>query len=267
MPDSLIGTEGYNRLKACKHGFMLYNIHDLFIGRSLDAYGEFTEHELDLLKQVVRPGDLVLDVGANIGTHTVAFARWVGATGAVVAFEPQRLTFQTLCANVALNSLTNVHTVRAAVGEAPGTVMVPALDPAMEANFGALSLAKAQEGEPVDMVPIDALEVPACRLMKIDVEGMEDKVLAGAAQTIARHRPIMYVENERRDMGPELVRQLRGLGYDLYWHTIPYYNPHNFFGNPENIWTKGLVGRNMVCLPQEMPQTMTGFERVVLPGE
>ena len=76
---------------------MLYNVNDDYIGRSLDIYGEFSEGEIEAFSLLVHPGDIVLDVGANIGSHTIWFAQAVGPTGGVMAFEPQRLLFQTLC--------------------------------------------------------------------------------------------------------------------------------------------------------------------------
>src|SRR5437773_2697778 len=91
----------FNRLKQCRHGMMLYNINDVYIGRSLDQYGEFSEGELDLFQQFVKPGQLILEVGANIGAHTVWLAQAVGSTGTVLAFEPQRIVYQALCANLA----------------------------------------------------------------------------------------------------------------------------------------------------------------------
>src|SRR5579862_896137 len=103
MPD-------FNRLKDCRHGRMLFNVNDQYVGRSLDLYGEYSEGEIDFFKQVVQPGDTVLEIGANIGSHTVFFAKAVGREGTVQAFEPQRLIFQTLCANIALNNLENVKT-------------------------------------------------------------------------------------------------------------------------------------------------------------
>lgn len=266
LPDSLIAPTGFNRVKLCRHGYMLYNIHDSFIGRSLDAYGEFTERELVVLTQIVRFGDVVLDVGANIGTHTVPFARWVGPSGAVVAFEPQRLAHQALCANVALNSLANVHVVRAAVGARPGTILLPPVDPERRSNFGGLRLGSYTEGDPVDMVTIDSMDLPGCRLIKLDIEGMEAQALEGARATIARFRPFLYVENEQADNAPALVRLIDSLGYDMYWHSVPYFNRQNFFGNPENIWGQNVVGRNMIGIPKEIRQTMQGFERVEVPS-
>src|SRR6476620_7891408 len=111
-----MSTEGFNRLKDCRYGRMLYNINDTFVGRLLDRYGEYSEGEIDLFKQIVRPGDVVIEVGANIGAHTVWFARNTWPGGAVIAFEPQRLVFQTLCANLALNDIVNALVYQQACG-------------------------------------------------------------------------------------------------------------------------------------------------------
>ena len=112
------------RIKHCRYGPMLYLANDLYVGRSLDRYGEWSEAEMELLRQVVRPGNVVLDIGANVGTHTIFLAQTVGPEGAVLAFEPQRMVFQILCANVALNGLPNVYTHHAAVGRRPGNIRV-----------------------------------------------------------------------------------------------------------------------------------------------
>lgn len=77
---------------------MLYNPTDTFIGRSLDLYGEFSEFESMLFTQILKPGMVAIDVGANIGCFTVPMAKRVGPNGLVVAIEPQRVIYQTLCA-------------------------------------------------------------------------------------------------------------------------------------------------------------------------
>src|SRR5262245_11408475 len=107
----------FNHLSMCRYGAMLYNINDWPVGQSLDAYGGYGVGELHLFLQLICAGDTVVEVGANIGAHTVFLSRMVGETGKVYAFEPQRIVFQTLCANVALNSLTNVHCFHSAVGD------------------------------------------------------------------------------------------------------------------------------------------------------
>jgi FkbM family methyltransferase len=229
-------NEPFNRVKPCKHGTFVYNIHDMYIGRSLDQYGEFSEGEIDLFRQFVRPGMVVVEVGANIGVHTVFLAQAVGATGFVLAFEPQRLVFQTLCANLAINSLANVRCWHAAVGNAGGEIIVPALDPRQQHNFGGLGLGGHLTGERVAVMTLDSLSIPQCHLLKVDVEGMEQQVLEGARQLIARTHPILYVENDRREKAAALVRFIDELGYFMYWHTPPLFNPQNFAGNAENLF-------------------------------
>src|SRR5262249_49184020 len=94
QPKLLAGD--FNHLRKCRHGYVLYNINDMYVGRSFDLYGEFSEEEALLFEQVSRPGDVVMDIGANIGAHTLVMAKRVGPTGKVLAFEPQRVVFQTL---------------------------------------------------------------------------------------------------------------------------------------------------------------------------
>ena len=139
----------------------------------------------------LREGSIVVEAGANVGAHTLFLARKVGPTGFVFAMEPQRIVFQTLCGNLALNSITNVAALHVAVGSAAGRIIVPRLDYATANNFGGLGLGRYEQGEAVGVITIDSLGLDRCHLIKADVEGMEEEVLRGAEQTIARCRPIL----------------------------------------------------------------------------
>ncbi|GAB6053231.1 hypothetical protein JCM17960_20510 [Magnetospira thiophila] len=253
------------RLKTCRHGRFLYNPLDKYIGRSLELFGEFSQGEADLFAEILKPGDVALDIGANIGCHTVVMAQAVGQQGFVIAFEPQRLIHQLLCANVALNGLINVVCRQNAVGREVGKITVPVLDPRQEANFGGLDLRRDWQGEPVDVLVLDNLNLPKCKLIKIDVEGMEAEVLEGARQTIARLRPILYVENDRKEKSDALIRLIHGMGYRLFWHNPPLFNPDNFDGNPDNPFTN-IVSKNLFCVPKEAPGHITGQE-IFVTGE
>jgi len=239
-------------IKKCRHGTMMYNVNDAFIGRSLDLYGEWCDDEVFVLGQVIKPGDLVVDVGANIGTHTVFFGKAVGEQGLVVAFEPQRLVFQTLCGNIALNGLTNVTCFPTAVGEQRGTVMVPSIDPRQLFNFGAVKTG-GETGECVDLVPLDELALRRCALIKVDVEGMETKVIAGAKETIARCRPALFLENDTVERSRELLEAVEAIGYKGYWQIAGYFSPRNFFANRENVFARFQPQANILCVPKDCP--------------
>lgn len=244
-----------NELKVCRYGPMVFNRNDRYIGRSLQVYGEFSEGECQVFRQFVRAGSTVVEVGANIGSHTVPLAQLVGGRGCVHAFEPQRIVYQNLCANLSLNSLTNVYAHQLAVSDRKGSLFVPNLDYGQVNNFGGLALGDYKSGEPVSMIPLDSLELPSVQLLKLDVEGMEYSVLMGARETIHRCRPILYVENDREEKSSQLIQAIDDLGYAMYWHIVPLFNRENFFGTKENIFG-GLVSKNMICIPKSIPHSI-----------
>jgi len=258
---------GFNELARCRGGLMLYNRNDIYIGASLRKYGEFSAGESALFRLIVQPGRTILDVGANIGVHTIDLSHLVGPAGAVHAFEPQRLMFQVLCANVALNSLTNVFAHQVAVGATSDTLLVPSLDPGQRNNYGGLSLVDHQPGERVPLVTIDSLDLPDCQFIKIDVEGMETEALRGAAATIARFRPILYVENDRQARSVELIGLIQQYDYRLYWHLPPLFSADNFRADTDDIFGD-TVSVNMICVPAEIPQSaLTNLREVTGPAD
>ena len=228
---------------------MTYPPHDRYVGRSLQVYGEYSELELEFLRLFLRPGDIGLDVGANIGAITVGLAQKVGPAGAIHAFEPQRAIHDVLCANVA--QLKNVVVHREAAGAEPGVIHVPPRDYDSVGNFGGVALGGGV-GEEVPVVTIDSLKLPRLRLMKIDVEGMEMDVLRGANETIMRCEPALYVENDRDERSEQLISHIFGLGYRLWWHLTPLFSPLNFFRNPENVFGN-VWSCNMIGLPRSVP--------------
>jgi FkbM family methyltransferase len=250
------------RIKQCRHGRFLFNRRDAYIGRSLDLYGEYSEEELDVLMMLVRPGDVMVEAGANIGAHTVPLARKLGPKGRIFAFEPQRLVHQILCANLALNGLVNVVTQPVGLGEAAGRAVVPPIDLLAYYNFGGVALSQDGEGEGVDVRTIDSLMLKRCRLIKLDVEGMERAVLLGANATIRQLRPILYVENNPGPTAAPLIAHIASLGYRMWWHVAELWRPNNFFGRADNVY--GHVGAaNMICAPAGMPATLPGFMKEV----
>lgn len=247
-----------NRLTATRYGRFLYNPNDRYIGQALQHYGEAHEVELQLLRQLCGPGDCVFDLGANLGDHTVPLAQHVGERGFVFAFEPQRVIFQMLCANVALNNLVNVDCVHAAVGAERGKVLIPEIDYSAEANYGGIEVSSFSEGRPVPRIVLDDyVGVRRADLIKIDVEGMERDVLQGARRFLERFRPVLYVENDRLDRSRALIELLSALEYRAYWHVAPLFNEENFLGNRDNVFPE-VVATNMLCVPRERPLDFSG---------
>ncbi|MBC7434601.1 MAG: FkbM family methyltransferase [Bdellovibrionales bacterium] len=245
------------RLVFGRHGPTLVNLQDVYVGNAIAAYGEYGELEFDFMRKVIQPGRDAVEVGANMGSHTVPLAREVAAHGRrLLAVEPQPVVFQNMCANVALNRLLNVHTENCACADAPGWLSFDTPDYTATGNFGGVSMqvpAVARAGvQRVRSVPLDDLldESWSVGFLKIDVEGFEQQVLQGARHTIARDRPVIYLENDRIEKSRELIEWLWDAGYKLWFHMPQLFNPQNFAQNSQNIYGN-IISVNMLAVPAD----------------
>jgi FkbM family methyltransferase len=253
------------RLVHGAHGVFLVNRNDFYIGQALELYGEYCEYEWQVLSAFAASGRDAIEVGANIGSHTVPLARQLAARGRrLLAVEAQRIVFQMLCANVALNALPNVLAENVACGEGSGWVGFEEPDYNALGNFGSVSMgADAAGRQRVRLVPLDDL-VPLgmdVGLLKLDVEGFEQKVLEGARRTIQRCRPVIYLENDRVDRSQSLIELLWSSEYDIWWHISSLYRPDNFRGNSQNIYGN-VASFNMLAAPKEARITVQGAEKI-----
>jgi FkbM family methyltransferase len=257
--EQVFGDEALKyRIVRSRHGWMLANPKDIYVGQALLDYGEFSEIEARFLSCcLLKPGGIV-EVGANMGGHTVGLAKAAAARGEEMAvFEPQPVIFQNLCANLALNGLHNVRAWPFACGDETGTLSFPRQDYGRLGNFGGVSMSDTGEEPGRVTVPCvrldDFLGEEAVALIKIDVEGFELAVLRGADETLRSHRPILYVENDRAAQSKELIEWLWSREYRLFWHIPPLFNPENFFSQPVNRYRR-TASFNMLCLPREFIQ-------------
>lgn len=281
--NEILLEQGHQRLVQARHGFVLFNKNDTVIGRSIETYGEYFESEVRVFRTFLQPGDVALDIGANIGTHTLAMARLVGTQGFVLAFEPQRLVFQVLCANMAINAISHVHCVNAALAEVPARLNIVDPDPDSPNNFGGASVSAISVPTPaasVEQIVLDEfLDVGRLKLVKIDVEGMEASVLRGGRKAISRLRPVLYVENAFADRSQELAAVLAELRYACYWHLPLFFARDNFFANPDEIFPVGVVDRgeefldcigfaiNLLCVPRGSGAVINGLRPFADPAE
>lgn len=186
-----------------KRRFMGYALH-LDVSRSnaqrlLYLEGERFVGERGLVSELVRPGDTVVDVGANIGYYALLAARIVGPRGRVLAFEPEPDNLVELRMNIERNGLGMVEIRPVAVGAQAGTVSF------LRGINGGVTGGAADDGASTVQVPMvaldDVLEGPV-GMIKIDVEGYEGEVLAGARRVIERCKPRLFVEIHPRMLAP-----------------------------------------------------------------
>lgn len=248
-----------NSIKLCKYGLMIYNSRDIWVGRSLSMYGEFSEHEVKLFRELVNVGDVVLDIGANIGCHTLAFSKIVGPTGRVIAFEPERTNFTALAGNIAINNILNVYVNQIAVAEKPGLVAVPELDHNNTYNYGGIELNKDYSKNfhyMIQSISLDNTSFEKLDFIKIDVEGMEHDVLQGGKNIIQKTNPIIYLENDRVENTEKILKFLDENKYKVYEHDTPLYHENNFENNTINVFVTQnelqemipIISKNLLCI-------------------
>jgi FkbM family methyltransferase len=176
---------------------------DAVIGQSIKNTGSWAPKDLALFKTLVAPGDVVLDIGANIGHHTVFFSSLVGSEGKVIAFEPQLEIFRFASANLALNGCRNTTLMQGCLGNEVGEVYMAPISYEEANNFGALSVASTHQpsgGEAVPVWTLDTLvsggkvDLNRIDFMKIDVQSFELFVLQGAESAIGRFKPKIFLE-------------------------------------------------------------------------
>jgi FkbM family methyltransferase len=200
-----------------KEGFKI----SLISSHSVDAKIFFNLYEkstVDFLTRNIRPGDVAVDVGANIGYISLIIGSIVGRGGKVHSFEPSDWTYERLRSNVALNGFGWVETHRAAVGS-DNLTSVPMTLPRGYRLDGSFT----HSSQMVPLVSLDALLGASERLnfIKTDTDGHEPAVLFGARDLLARHKPLIIFEAAPHcyvDDGPklkELTAFLQSLNYQF----------------------------------------------------
>jgi FkbM family methyltransferase len=234
-----------------RHGVFDIFDEDELVGLSLSTYGEYSEGEVEVFRKVLKPGDVAIDVGANIGALTVPMAKLVGSGGMVYAFEASEANLTLLHRNVAYTDVNNrVLILNVAASDHLGALRVD-----KQSALHAYSRRDINEGEfDVDCITIDSLELPRCKLIKIDVDGHELQVLNGAIETIKRCRPVIYIENEIDTKREAMVAWFIDHGYRCFWHRPFMFNIDNWRGEKKNIFG-ALISIMNVCVPDE-----EGFE-------
>lgn len=182
--------------------------------RAIRNTGTFYERDLlDTLAAYLKGGaGLVIDVGANIGNHSLFFTCVLGRD--CICIEPQAAAIEYLSANLSGNGVGNYTVHKCGLSDAPGTANIATRG----GNLGASKLTDEGDGERVEVVTLDDISanLPKIDLIKIDAEGMEAKIIRGAMGTIKRHRPLVTAEAHSPADLAEIKSIFYGLNYKAH---------------------------------------------------
>jgi FkbM family methyltransferase len=241
-------------LAASAHGPLIVNRLDHFPGGENPAHGlglrvlETAAYEpeeialtlglLQLRRQHFGDGVVAIDCGANIGVHTIEWAKAMTGWGTVLAIEAQERLFYALAGNIALNNCFNARAMHAAAAAADGMMRTPVPDYQRPSLFASVELRPRADhqfiGQTLDYerntaeirtVALDGLGLVRVDLIKLDIEGMEQEALAGARRLIAAHRPILIVEWFKSPKA-ELRSRLEEAGYRVFEFSINFLAVH-----------------------------------------
>jgi FkbM family methyltransferase len=176
--------------------------------------GTYEPHLQKAIRRYVRSGDIVYDVGANLGYISLCLAKQVGPNGQIAAFEPIPQNVDVLRKNIANNGLSNVRVFDVAASDRKGEAVIRTAG-----NFATSSLVwhrknSSAEELVIKTVAIDDLvksgELAEPTFVKIDVEGAEGLALKGMLRTVARSRPVLFIESSEagRETTWQLLREL-----------------------------------------------------------
>ncbi|OHC03144.1 MAG: hypothetical protein A2Z57_13445 [Planctomycetes bacterium RIFCSPHIGHO2_12_39_6] len=187
----------------------------------------FEDFETKLVRSYVRPGMTVVDVGAHIGYFTILLAELVGASGRVYAFEPERNNFEMLSKNISLNGFNNVTTYSYALSDKNGKMKL-FLDNSNLGNmsFGQKNIPTKSFGGVME-ITTETLDSSLAGIqpdfIKIDVQGAEGLVLAGAERAVFKNPKVQILMEfwpyglENVGTNPLLfLKKLEDAGFDLY---------------------------------------------------
>jgi FkbM family methyltransferase len=240
--------------KTRYHENFAYYTNDSVIGKSLELYGEYGQHEINFFLWLANKDHVIYDIGANIGAYSVAFA----SSGAqVFSFEANPKNYTLLCKNT--SHLKNVQPFYAAAGNEVKKIYCANFDESVEGNFGALNLSN-NSGTLVDMIPLDTLAIADPTMIKIDVEGSELSVLRGLERKITDNLPVIVYEAHETEHFSEIYNYLKNLKYKLVWLQCLNFNADNFKKNSNNIFDNTAL-YSIVAWPPQAPQDiLTGYE-------
>lgn len=225
-----------------RYGKFVIPCEDDLVANSLQLYGEWAQLEINTLSHFIEKGDVIIDVGAFIGTHARAFSTLTTENGKVYAFEPNSSIYSYLEENASISPPLNIETFPFALGITDARMNV--ID-STDSNQGAsyLDVADNIDCQAIaEVKQLDSLNLGQVDFIKIDVEGMEFAVLTGAQRTVNLYQPTIFLETNSLESSFRVLEWARQQHYLSYGVIANAFNSSNFNNEKENIF-----GRAMEC--------------------
>lgn len=189
----------FELVKTIDNQLIIVNKHDEYIGKNVLTLGRWEPHIRNVLSSIIKEGDTVIDIGANIGTHTLYMSKLVGNSGKVHAFEPESNNYNSLFFSLMINKCFNTKVYHCGIGDCYKSMYINDIwkRTNISNNFGAISLQQEQtskEDEEISVYPLDSFLFQSVRLIKIDAEGMEESIIKGMMTLLCECRPYIIIE-------------------------------------------------------------------------
>ena len=192
-----------------------------------------TEPELKVIRYLAKPGDSVIDIGANVGIYTKILSELVGPDGHVYSIEPFPATFEILCYNVRKLRLDNVEPVNVAISDSKGivTMALPFNSSGAETHYRASIITNPVEKGKIEAANVQAATIDseflsesgAISFIKCDVEGHEQACIKGAAEFLAQSQAAWLIEisgepDEMDSAAHNVFKIFHNQGYPAWWY-------------------------------------------------
>lgn len=205
-------------------GNLIIHSEDSIIGRSIENYGEYCWSEIELIKNHIGTNDFIIDVGAGIGTHSVALGPHCGK---VLSIEPDSENHELLAKNLSINMCRNVTANHMALGSEFKKV-------GTNSNYSKTTI---NDSGDIIMVALDSIQgFPAVNLIKVSANGMELPILMGAKNTMSYFKCQVVVDVSDKASKPFIIDYLRGLNYNVYEFKCPLFTTANHKRNSKNLF-------------------------------
>lgn len=187
---------------------------------TISEHGSWEGHLVNLYYRLLKPNSVVIDIGANIGYHSIHFGKIVGSNGKVFSFEPQKLIYDILSTNILKNGLSNIISQHNfGLSSEEGILYLSNIKDVSYnngmINFGGVKLSNDSTGGlKVRVKTLDEIFSGNVDFIKVDIEGMEYEVIQGADTTIKKSLPIIFIEITKNH--DELYSYFKEGGYEVY---------------------------------------------------